>query len=120
MSMKATIVIDGLRIRARHSVLPQERVVGNEFEVSLSLVYPPALEATVSDCVDDTLNYAKAVEIVRRVMAEPSGLIEHVAGRIHKALTDEYPKIASGRIVVSKLAPPVSAELKAARFILDF
>ena len=53
-------------------------------------------------------------------MAEPSGLIEHVAGRIHKALTDEYPKIASGRIVVSKLAPPVSAELKAARFILDF
>ena len=46
MSMKATIVIDGLRIRARHGVLPQERVVGNEFEVSLSLVYPPALEAT--------------------------------------------------------------------------
>ncbi len=120
MSMKATIEVDGLRLRARHGVMAQERIVGNEFEISLSLEYPPALKAVESDCVDDTLNYARAIEIVRQIMAEPSYLIEHVAGRIREALLEAYPGIVSGRIVVSKPAPPVSAELSEARFVLEF
>lgn len=118
--MKATIEVDGLRLMGRHGVLGQERTVGNIFEVSLSLVYPPALRAVASDSVDDTLNYASAIEIVKKVMSEPSALLEHVAGRIHADLLAAYPEIESGRITVSKLAPPVSAELTAARFILDF
>lgn len=118
--MRAIVEVDGLRVRARHGVMPQERLVGNEFEVSLSLEYPPALKAIKSDNVEDTLNYARAVEIVSRVMAEPSDLIEHVAGRIYEAIMKEFPEVASGRIVVSKPAPPVPAELKAARFVLEF
>lgn len=118
--MKATIEIEGLRVWARHGVFSQERTVGNLFEVSLSLVYPPALKAVKTDCVDDTLNYAHAVEIVKCVMSEPSALLEHVAGRIHAALTAAYPEIESGRITVTKLAPPVSAELTAAHFTLEF
>ena len=118
--MKATIEIEGLRVWARHGVFDQERTVGNLFEVSLSLVYPPALVAVKTDCVDDTLNYAKAIEIVKCVMSEPSALIEHVAGRIHTALTEAYPEIESGRITVIKPAPPVSAELSSARFTLEF
>lgn len=118
--MKATIEVEGLRLWCRHGVFSQERTVGNLFEVSLSLVYPPALKAVKTDCVDDTLNYARAVEIVKCVMSEPSELIEHAAGRIHAALTDAYPEIESGRITVKKLAPPVSAEMSAASFILEF
>lgn len=86
----------------------------------MMLDYPPALKAAVSDCVDDTLNYARAIELVQRVMAEPSSLLEHVAWRIHEALMVEYPGITGGRIVVSKLAPPLSAELSAVRFVLEF
>lgn len=119
-NMKATIVIDGLRVRSRHGVLKQERLIGNVFDVSVSLVYPPALKAMATDNVADTLNYARAIEVIKQIMAEPSDLLEHVAGRIHKALTDEFPAIESGRITVSKPAPPVPAELQAARFILDF
>lgn len=118
--MKAFVEIDGLRIRARHGVLPQERLVGNMFEVSVSLEYPPALRAVSSDCVGDTLNYARAVEIIRDVMAVDSDLIENVAGRIHAALLSEFPAISGGRITVSKLAPPVPAEMTAARFTLQF
>lgn len=119
-NMSATIVIDGLRFRAFHGVLEQERKIGNVFEVSVSLKYPRALKAVESDDVADTLNYAEAISIIRSVMAEPSALLEHVAGRIHKALVEVYPGIESGRIIVSKLAPPVAAELAAARFILEF
>lgn len=118
--MTAVIEIEGLRIRARHGVLPQERLVGNVFEVSVSLEYPPALKAMETDDVADTLNYADAVAIINKVMAEPSDLLEHVAGRIHKALTTAYPAIASGRITVAKPAPPIPACLAAARFTLEF
>lgn len=118
--MKATIEIDGLRIWARHGVMPQERAVGNEFEVSVAFDYPPALKAVETDNVDDTLNYAVVIEIIRDVMAEPSALLEHVAGRIKDAVLERFPEIASGRITVSKPAPPVSAQIAAARFTLSF
>lgn len=118
--MKAFIEIDGLRIRANHGASPQERVVGNMFEVSLSLEYPSAMRAVTSDRVADTLNYAHVVDIIRDVMTVDSDLLEHVAGRIRAALMSEYPGISGGRITVSKIAPPIPAELKAARFTLQF
>lgn len=118
--MKATIEIDRLRVWARHGVLEQERVVGNEFEVSVRLDYPPALKAVETDCVDDTLNYAVVIELIQSVMAEPSALLEHVAGRIKDAVMERYPAIEAGKITVTKLAPPVSAQISAASFSLEF
>lgn len=118
--MKATIAIDRLRLRAFHGVGEQERRNGNIFEVSVSLVYPPALKAVTTDNVDDTLNYANAVDIIKETMSQPSDLLEHVAGRIHSALMTAYPSIESGTISITKLAPPVSAELSGATFTLEF
>lgn len=118
--MKAFVEIEGLRVRANHGVMRQERTVGNVFEVSVMLEYPQALKAVGTDRVDDTLDYARAAEVIRGVMAEPSALLEHVAGRIRDALVAEWPGIASGRITVSKPAPPIPAEMVAARFTLEF
>lgn len=118
--MKAVIRVKGIKVWAHHGVMPQERVVGNDFAVSVEVVYPPALKAVESDCVDDTLNYARIIEVVRERMAQPSGLLEHVAGRICNALRTEFPEIESGRIKIAKLVPPVPAEIDAAEFELDF
>lgn len=57
--MKGTVEINGLRIFARHGVLPQERQVGNLFEVSAHLVYPMD-RALEHDDLGGTLNYAEA------------------------------------------------------------
>lgn len=118
--MKATVEIDSLRVRACHGVVPQERRVGNLFEVSVRVVYPPALMAVESDDVRDTLDYSVLADIVKQVMAQPSSLLEHVAGRIHRELVARYPSIESGSISVTKVAPPIPAEMKAARFTLEF
>ncbi len=118
--MKATIEIDRLRVWARHGVMEQERVVGNEFEVSVRFDYPPALKAVESDSVEDTLNYATLIDIIMKVMSEPSRLLEHVAGRIKDAVQEKFPEISAGKITVSKLAPPVSAQIAAASFSLEF
>ena len=58
--MKTTIEITRLRLHAFHGVLEQERRVGNDFEVSVTVGYPVVIG---SDELSATLNYA---ELVRR------------------------------------------------------
>lgn len=118
--MKAYITVDRLRLRAFHGVMPQERTVGNAFEISMRFEYPPALDAVTGDDLSSTINYARLVDIAKSVMAKPANLLEHIAGRIHQAVIAEYPQIAAGTITVAKIAPPIAAELSAAKFTLEF
>lgn len=103
-----TIEVNRLRLRAFHGVNGQERIVGNDFEVSISVDYPPAAEAVENDNVESTLDYAELITIAREEMAVPSALIEHVAGRIRDAVMRRFPGVTGGRVRVSKLRPPVA------------
>lgn len=101
-----TIEINRLRIHAHHGVMTQERTVGNDFEVSVKLLYP-ADEAITHDNLDGTLNYAEACDEIRRIMAEPSALLENVCGRLRHALCQRFPNIKNGTVRVAKLMPPI-------------
>lgn len=110
MAIEGNIHIDGLRIYARHGVNPQERVVGNMFEVSLTLKID-AETAMKNDSLDDTVNYAEIVDLVKECMKQPSKLLEHAAYRIYQAIADRYPYVRHGSISLYKIQPPISAEL---------
>ena len=107
--MNSRIFIAGLRMRACHGVLPQERIVGGDFEVSLSVEYDIS-RAMATDDVADTLSYADLSELVRREMAVPSNLLEHVAGRIAKAIIERWPQVSSVNLSITKLNPPMGAD----------
>lgn len=99
-----TIIVERLRLYAYHGVGAQERIVGNEFEVTVAVDYPyPGSD----DCLATTLNYAEICRIVRRESEVPSNLLEHLAVRIKRALVSEFPLISGGRVMVSKPAPPI-------------
>ena len=101
------ISLEGLRVYAFHGVMEQERRVGNRFTVDVTLSYPPALRAVRDDDVSHTLNYAGLTAVVQEVMATPSQLIEHVAGRLRAAIMERWPEVAGGMIRVRKIAPPI-------------
>ena len=105
-SDKMDIFLKDVRFHARHGVFEQERTVGNEFAVSLSVsvAETPGMEA---DSLDGTLSYADLYETVAAEMAVPSSLLEHVAIRVARALQQRYPAIISGRVEITKLAPPI-------------
>lgn len=119
MALEGTIHIDGLRIYARHGVNPQERTVGNIFEVTLALKID-AEAAMKYDSLGDTVNYAEIVDLVKRVMATPSALLENAAYRIVEAIRESYPAVKHGSISLYKLQPPVSAELARTGFSCDW
>ena len=89
--------------------MPQERKVGADFFVSLRVGYPLA-DAMQSDDVEDTLDYAKLYEVVRREMEIPSKLLEHVVGRIAKAIAETFPQVTSIDLSLTKQNPPMGAD----------
>lgn len=107
--METKISLNNLRFYAYHGVMEQERRVGNHFEVSLEVKYPfePAMK---SDDLADTLDYSRLYAIVEREMAEPSQLLEHVAGRICEALGKNFPQITGGSLTITKLHPPFKCD----------
>ena len=113
MKLQTYIRLEKLRFRALHGVLPQERQVGGDFTVTLRIGYP--WQASMdSDAVADTLDYAAAYRLVQREMVLPSQLLEHVAGRIAKALLRDFPQITSIDLWLTKTCPPMGADSEGA------
>lgn len=108
--MNGIIEINGLRLFARHGVYEQERINGNLFELSVHLVYPFD-RAMLTDGIADTLDYTGVIDIVRKEMDIPSDLLEHVVGRIYRALTASFPLIKGGMIRLAKINPPIDEDL---------
>ena len=98
-----------MRLHAFHGVLEQERRVGNDYVVNVSVDYP-LHEACQSDDVRDTLNYAVLADIVKEQMNVPSSLLEHVAKRIADAVMTKFPLAETVTIDIRKVAPPMSAD----------
>ena len=114
MNVKASyIVLQDVRFRAFHGVLPQENEVGGDFLLTLRVGYPLE-QAMTSDDVNDTLNYASLYDIVRSEMQQPSHLLEHVAGRVAKAVEDAFPQITSIDLKLTKVNPPMGADCQGA------
>ena len=59
----------------------------------------------------DALNYQQAYEIVKKEMAKPSHLLEHLAGRILDALFREFELLESAWVKVSKMNPPMGGKM---------
>ena len=113
------ISLRDVRFHAFHGVLPQERRVGGDFLVTVRVGYP--LErAMETDNVDDTLDYSALYALVEREMAEPSKLLEHVAGRIVKAITTSFPEVTSVDLELTKLNPPMGADSEGAAVEVHF
>ena len=101
--------IDGIRLHARHGVLPQEQLTGNDYIINVRASYDIS-RAMQTDDVADTLNYAEVYNIIKEEMSIPSKLIEHVAGRIADRLMDSYSQISSVMLRITKCNPPMGAD----------
>ncbi|MGI6571968.1 MAG: dihydroneopterin aldolase [Fermentimonas sp.] len=115
--MTTKIVLDAMRFHAFHGVMPHEKQVGNEFEVTLTLEVD-VTAAIESDRLADTINYADLYGLVKAEMVIPSELIEHVGGRILKRVKAEYPSVSRLEVRVAKLHPPVEGAMKSAEVVL--
>ena len=89
--------------------MPQERLVGNDYSVSLEICYD-FMQAMATDEINHTLNYAEVYQLIRVEMQTPVRLIECLAGRIGQKLFDSFPQIQELTLRIMKLNPPMGAD----------
>ena len=102
---------------AYHGVMEQERIVGNTYRVDLKL-FLDLSKAIQSDKLEDTLNYADIYKIAKEEMSISSHLLEHVAGRIVRAIKRNYPDVSKINIRLAKRNPPIEGEIHEAAVII--
>ncbi len=108
--LETSVTLRAMRFYAYHGVLPQERTVGAQYEVTLTLQLSRPQAAALTDELTQTVNYAEVYALVGRIMAEPSLLLEHVAARILHSVFQVFPYVSEGEVEVVKVNPPMGAD----------
>ena len=107
MNPTDSITLTGLRARAHHGVLEEERRTGQVFVID-AVVYLDLAAAAESDDLDKTIHYGVLAEqIVSAVESDPVDLIETVAERI-AAVVLAWPAASVAKVTVHKPSAPIT------------
>ena len=114
--MTVTITLETMKFHAFHGMMTEEHIIGGSYLTDIS--YTIETNAVETDRIEDTVNYAVLFELVKEEMKTSSHLIEHVAGRIMKAIKARFPEIQTLVVKVTKLNPPVNGEIASVSVML--
>lgn len=101
-----TIHIENLALHGQHGVMPQERVVGAVFYVSLSAKVQVSEDALIYDQLSGTVSYADIIASIRDEFSCPAALLEHLAFRMGQRLLNDFSTITSLNLRIDKENPP--------------
>jgi dihydroneopterin aldolase len=102
--MTTKIYLRGVRAYGYVGLLPEEKILGQWFEVD-AIIWTDFSSATKSDGIADTLDYRSCIEQIEGIIQTAKfDLIERLAGAIADRLL-ENPKITKLQLVVIKHPP---------------
>ncbi len=105
---KDILRLKNMRFYAYHGVLPEEKRLGQRFEVDLE-VRVDLRKAGLSDRLEDTLDYSQLFRLVQEVVTgERFNLIEALAERIAQKTAESFP-VCELTVRVRKPNPPSPA-----------
>lgn len=107
-----TIRLQNIRTFSFHGCLIEESKIGSDYLVNLE-VKTDLRKSSVSDDLNDTVDYILLNQMVVEEMAIRSKLLEHVAHRIIVRIFKEIPSVSRIVIQVSKLNPPIGGDVEA-------
>lgn len=108
-----SIQITGIRCYGYTGYLPEEQVLGQWFEVDLTLGLDLSV-AGESDDIEDTVDYGRIVETVRQLVKTAKfALIERLAKAIASTLFEldakphQHPSLQQINVKLTKVSPPI-------------
>jgi dihydroneopterin aldolase len=107
-----TIKLKNIRTFSFHGCLEEEGRIGSDYTVDLE-VKTDLRKSSVSDNLEDTVDYVVLNRIVVEEMAIRSKLLEHAAHRIITRIFREIPSISRILLAVSKINPPIGGDVEA-------
>ena len=106
MAAHFIIQLQGIRFFGEHGMYEEERQVGNEFELNLSVEIKAPKKSPVS--LEDTVNYVEIYRIAEEVFSERKQLLETCAMEIAEKLHEQFPEILKVDVSIKKIKPPIT------------
>ena len=101
-----TISVNNLRFYAYHGLYAEEKNIGTEFEVNLSVVYNPA--TVVVNDIEVTVNYVALYDLIKAEMQKPRELLETFLMEVTEHIHVAFPQIKKVEVAATKLNPPIA------------
>lgn len=106
------IIVKGLKLFAYHGVNEEEKINGQNFILDIDAFVDIGVPCR-SDCVDDTVSYAKIIKETTKIFtAQKDDLLERAAQRVADGLFESFDKIQSLRILLKKPEAPIKADFE--------
>lgn len=99
------IKIEDCRFYAYHGLLPHEREIGNNYNLSVIVRYP--VYSADGDNIEDSISYADLFTIAKEEMENPRKLLETVTASIGKRIEKQWPKHLGIEVTLTKVTPPI-------------
>lgn len=101
-----TIELNSIRFFGEHGMYEEEKKVGNEFEVDISIACKSPKKIITS--IEQTINYAEVYSIIRKEFAQRRFLLETLAMQVADRLQQQFPQIETLKISIRKLNAPIT------------
>lgn len=112
--MRDKISLEGISLRGRHGVLPEEKKLGQTFILDIDL-YGDFEEAAKHDDLTRSVDYSKIFELVKNTVEGKSfNLIEALAHRICEMILKEFNRVEEVMVRIRKPQVPLPGILDAA------
>ncbi len=105
------IFVEGIKIYAYHGCFKEETAIGTNFLIDVELDVD-LTKPSLSDNIEDTVNYQAVFTVIKEQMGIPSNLLEHVSKRIMDALFLNFPAVEKIKLKVAKLNVPLGGHIE--------
>ena len=116
--MKGTVKVENLKIYAFHGCMKEEKVIGGDYVVNICATCSVGKKA-FEDEICGTVDYEVLARIAKREMSVRSKLLEAVVNRIITCCFDEISVLNQISVTVSKLSPPINADVDSVSVSID-
>ena len=112
------IKVEHIKCYAYHGCLEEEAKIGSQYEVNLE-VEANLSPSSLSDNLNDTVDYVLLNKIVKEEMAIRAKLLETVALRIINRIFSESSLVSKAQVAVSKINPPIGGDVEKVTILLN-
>ena len=105
------IYLKNIRLYAFHGCMDEEEKIGSDYIINL-VVDTDLSKSSLSDRLEDTVDYVSLNAIVEEEMKKRAKLLENVADRILNRILKENPSVTKAKVRVAKRNPPIGGNVE--------
>lgn len=100
-----TIELSNLRFYAYHGLYEEEKLLGGEFEVNVSVSLQPKKDLVEN--IDETIDYTEIFQLIKNSMEQQTELLETLVTGIAQKILSQFLLAEEVIVSVKKIKPPI-------------